>query len=120
MNANRHIKARLYLDDVRRCPVGWTPARSVAEAIEVMERYDVIEASLDHDLGACDACLKTEPQATANLHCRHVPDGKAFVRWMIENDRWPRTKPTVHSMNPYGAKAMREDIDRYWHEPNDS
>ena len=108
------ISVRLYLDDVRKCPVGWTLARSVAEAIRVMERFDVAEASLDHDLGACASCLAHDPQAAATLHCAHVPDGYAFVLWMAERGCWPREKPRVHSMNPVGRAAMTQAIDRHW------
>ena len=35
------------------------------------------------------------------------------IRWMVENDRWPGLKPTVHSANPIGRKNMRDMINRY-------
>ena len=112
-----HITARLYLDDVRPCPVGWTCARSVAEAIEIMRKWTVVEASLDHDLGACGDCIARDSHAAATLHCDHVPDGRAFVRWMIATGCWPARKPVVHSANPSGAAAMRSMIDAHWRAP---
>lgn len=111
------VEARLWLDDVRPAPVGWTRATTVAEAVYAMERFKVVEASLDHDLGACKHCLAKGGEAAATLHCPHVPDGYAFVQWMAEHGRWPAAKPRVHSLNPSGAAAMRQAIDRHWHPP---
>lgn len=108
----------LYLDDVRPCPVGWTVARSVKEAIAVMEGYMVTEASLDHDLGACSECIDNVPDAAVGLHCPHVPDGQEFVRWMTATGVWPSVKPRVHSMNAKGAAIMRSMIDKDWKPQN--
>lgn len=48
---------KLWLDDRRRAPAGWTRAYTVAEAQAHLQTGAVDEASLDHDLGACDACM---------------------------------------------------------------
>lgn len=111
------IEVRLYLDDVRKCPFGYTLARSVAEAIAVMKAWNVTDASLDHDLGACSECIAADSHAAETLHCDHVPDGRAFVKWMIATGCWPRRKPTVHSANPSGAAAMRSMIDQHFEAP---
>lgn len=117
-----HVTVRLYLDDVRPCPVGWTLARSVAEAIEVMKRWTVVDASLDHDLGACDECLKREEvaalAATGAFLCPHIPNGMEFVRWMKRTGEWPTNKPTVHSANAGEAPRMREEIEAHWRPMN--
>jgi hypothetical protein len=42
---------RLWLDDIRPCPDGYLHARSVNEAIKLLEAHDCEYASLDHDLG---------------------------------------------------------------------
>ncbi len=42
---------RVYLDDEREPPEGWTRVRRPAEAIALLETGDVAELSLDHDLG---------------------------------------------------------------------
>lgn len=111
---------KLWLDDERNPlhhdKVGWVWVKTVDEAIALVERtVDEWEAaSLDHDLGACDPCVELARTDQEARGCTHVPSGYAFVRWMIENGRWPATMPTVHSMNPIGAKRMREDIARYW------
>jgi hypothetical protein len=103
---------KLWLDDERPAPEGWLRARSVEEAIYIMGysrfsptkserefpyRENFEACSLDHDLGMGDD-----------------NDGIQFVDWMVENGIWPKTKPTVHSMNPAGRKRMERTIDRYW------
>ena len=45
---------RVYLDDERPCPPGWTPARWPDEAIDFLKTGNVTELSLDHDLGDDD------------------------------------------------------------------
>ena len=42
---------RVYLDDIREAPEGWTRARTAEEAIALLETGEVEEISLDHDLG---------------------------------------------------------------------
>lgn len=41
----------IYLDDLRDCPEGFTIARTVDEAIRLIESNEVDALSLDHDLG---------------------------------------------------------------------
>lgn len=114
----------LYLDDMRPCPVGATLARTVAEAIAVVQaaidRGDAWDAaSLDHDLGACQPCLDQIDFYVAGVmpYCEHVGTGQTFVRWMIDTGTWPRERPTVHSMNPDGRRRMEEEIARYFSAP---
>ena len=45
---------KLWLDDRRPAPAGWTRAFSVAEAQALLKTGQIEEASLDHDLGACE------------------------------------------------------------------
>lgn len=42
---------KVYLDDERETPDGWTPVRWPEEAIELLKSGCVTEISLDHDLG---------------------------------------------------------------------
>lgn len=119
---------RLWLDDLRPAPVGWTWAKSVAHAKQLLRDSDVVEASLDHDLGACEGCTRREEARRGDTardqawdgmmpHCTHVGTGYDLVQWMAETGRWPRSKPRVHSMNLVGAMNMRAAIDRYWGRP---
>lgn len=43
---------KLYVDDIRACPEGWIPARTVTEAIRTLATLPIQEVSLDHDI-AC-------------------------------------------------------------------
>lgn len=86
----------VYLDDERETPPGWHRCYHVHEVVALIKAGEVRKLSLDHDLGDGE---KT------GLH---------LVIWMIENNRWPREKPTVHSANPVGAMIMREQIDRWF------
>jgi hypothetical protein len=115
---------RLFLDDIRSPPddggSAWTVARTAEEAKAILVSSVVVEASLDHDLGDCEECLKAWPAPQyrrVTSTCRHKMTGYDLVKWMAEFDRWPTTKPRVHSANPAGAASMIATIDRYWHEP---
>ena len=111
----------LYMDDVRRCPVGWTVARTVEEAQRLLTT-GVDRCSLDHDMGACAACIASgahvgdmaTPETTFLFWCSHTMDGTKLVRWMVETGTWPTQKPTVHSMNPSGRKRMEQLIDTFF------
>lgn len=108
---------RLFLDDVRNPPDDgggpWTVCRTVDEAKAVLLAGPVEEASLDHDLGQCDACRSD----VGPMHCPHVPDGRDLVAWMVAEKRWPRLKPRVHSQNGLYGPEMRATINMYWPAP---
>ena len=108
-----HDGMKLWLDDERPAPVGWTWVKTTDEATAHLAAGGVAEASLDHDLGACDGCLSA---GCSRCGCLCHRDGSWFVRWMAETNCWPRQKPVVHSANPVGAKYMRDVIDRYFEE----
>lgn len=120
----------LWLDDVRD-PInfnreGWWWVKTVEEAKKALLTGEIENASLDHDLGACDACMdgltpwgwlvRTNGQSMP--HCEHVGDGTQLCNWMAETGNWPKTKPSVHSANSVGRKRMQGIIDRYW-EPSE-
>jgi hypothetical protein len=102
---------KLYLDDIRECPfVGWTVARDVDAAMAAVREAiaagdEWTHASLDHDMSV--------PQTMGYMEADNVPTGLHFVDWMIQTNTWPTYKPAVHSMNPVGAKRMRDAIERY-------
>ncbi len=116
---------KLYLDDLRTCPAGYTLARSVEQAIQRVEMAKSVgepfeAASLDHDLGACEDCLDTESHwknEGAMPYCDHVGTGLTFVDWMTSTGNWPLTRPAVHSMNPSGKFRMQRAIERHFVQP---
>ena len=110
---------KLWLDDRRPAPAGWTRAFTVAEAQAFLQTGGVNEASLDHDLGACESCmggLSVDEWAEAHdwdmPQCEHLGTGYTLCVWMEETGHWPKQKPTVHSMNHKGSARMQAIIDK--------
>lgn len=125
---------KIYLDDVRTTPEGWTRCYKVEEVQELMRNNVVTHMSLDHDLGAsylCHDCYDVGTPWETQLQCKDgctchchkdgipldFPTGYDLVKWMAENDIWSVNKPIVHSANPAGRINMMATIDRYWHPP---
>lgn len=85
---------RLWFDDVREPKlIGWTWAKSVEQAKEVLSEGYVVEASLDHDITGEGS---------------NPPNGNDLVRWMINNlppTKWP-SKIIIHSHNSAGTELM--------------
>lgn len=109
----------VYLDDMRAGPINtdggvligdaaygfswpdwhnWIICRSVDQVKILLHNGLVDNLSLDHDLG------------------QDLPTGYDLVKWMVENDCWPKGDITIHSANPVGAKNMKEMVDRYFYE----
>lgn len=110
------MSVNLWLDDVRPAPQGYTWAKTAKEARDLLATGAVVEASLDHDLGGEITTITASGIAVAGMIESLTPDenGTALVRWMVETGHWPAKKPRVHSMNPVGARAMREMIDGHY------
>jgi len=114
------ITINLWLDDIRPAPPGWIHVRTDQEARQYLMRGVVRAASLDHDLGACEACMGgrsaeqwlVESEMTQMPNCEHFGTGYTLVCWMEETGHWPAEKPTVHSRNPAGRAKMQAAIDR--------
>ena len=113
------LRLKLWLDDRRPAPSGWTRAYTVADAQRYLATGLVEEASLDHDLGACDACmggLSTREWLETNDYdmptCEHVGTGYTLCLWMEQTGHWPAKMPEVHSMNTVGADRMKAIIRR--------
>ena len=135
---------KLWLDDVRPAPLGWTWCKTVAAAQALLMTGSVEEASLDHDLGMDAIIDQLSPEGRASLmslngagwamseeddgilllHARklmriraisaELTTGYDLVRWMEDTGHWPRQKPKVHSANPAGAHAMRAVINQHY------
>lgn len=116
---------KLWLDDYRTAPDGWRWVKTVADAQLLLATGMVEIASLDHDLGACEACMggKTpdewliETDFRTAPHCTHVGTGYDLCLWIVETGHWPQQKPNVHSQNEVGAARMRAVIDRWFGHP---
>ena len=95
MNCERR-GLRVFLDDVRPAPDGWTLVHWPSEVIALLEAGDVEELSLDHDLG------------------HDTITGYDVLTWIEEavalrGFRQPPTI-TVHSSNAVGRDRMERAI----------
>lgn len=94
---------KIWHDDIRKPPEGWTWARTNDEAKALLLANDVEEISLDHDLGM----HKVDPDTpNAELYAgSSEDDGMKLVQWMCEHKKLP-PKITIHSWNTGGAQRM--------------
>lgn len=85
---------KLYLDDIRIGPDGWTTIRNVFNLMNILEqRDDVTHLSLDHDLG--------ENQKTGY-------DVLCWIEEKVFNGQMTNVPVlTIHSANPVGRDRMK-------------
>lgn len=85
---------KLWLDDVRPAPDGWTHVKTAEEAIAALATGMVEAASLDHDLGPSDAGTGY--------------DVLVWVEKAMAERAWygPLPRLHVHSANPVGRNRM--------------
>src|SRR5574338_972354 len=88
---------KLWLDDVREAPEGWTRCYTAEDVIDVLIRgwENIEEISLDHDLG------------------EGVRSGYDVVNFIEAHIHSYRVKPPIlriHSANPVGRKNMEAGI----------
>ena len=86
------------MDDLRACPEGWTPARTVTEAIRLLATMPVDEVSLDHDIIA---------------DCTHRPSRPMSMETFEPVARYialmnPRPTVRIHTANPPAGERMAE------------
>lgn len=89
---------RLWHDDERPAPEGWLRAVTNWDAKDILMREEVVECSLDHDLG---------------FH-KGAETGLDLVEWMVQNDKVPE-RVTIHSWNPDGARYMAARLNYFGH-----
>ena len=96
---------KLYVDDLRKCPDGWTLARNNTEAIRLLATGYVTEISIDHDI-----CTPFSGELSAGVRRRLEIGQETFecvaqyIAIMPESMR--PTKINFHTANPSGAAKM--------------
>lgn len=94
---------KVFLDDERQTPEGWTRTTSVEETIQILRTRQVEYLSLDNDLGSLD----------------HRTEGYNVLNWLEEevfNDpSFPIPEIMVHSANASRAHSMRIAIQKLNH-----
>ena len=99
---------KLWLDDVRPAPQGWTLARTAAEAIDLLKVAlnigdEIEEISLDHDLGADPA--DGIYARGASEHC-----GCEVVEFLVNRRPFVRQDIRIHSWNGTEAWKMARTL----------
>lgn len=100
---------KIYLDDLRRAPVGWTRVKTAEACIARLKTGRVEELSLDHDLAEEHY---VEGSGYMSSPAYKEKTGMAVVEWMIANKVWP-SSIVLHTMNPIGRENMRLAIERH-------
>jgi len=96
---------RLFCDDLRICPEGWTLARTNTEAIRLLASGYVSEISIDHDI-----CVPNVEFIKESVRKRLAMGEETFqpivyyICLMKPEDR-PK-KITIHTANPAAALRM--------------
>ena len=90
---------RVWLDDIRNAPGGWTRTYTVAQTLELLRTGQVCEISLDYDLP------ETDPGHTGD-------EVLVWLRNALIRRRIAAPVIHVHSINPYGAGKMAYMIGR--------
>jgi hypothetical protein len=90
---------KLFLDDERNTPEGWTRVYTVAEAIAYLSTRQVTHLSCDNDLGSLET----------------AEEGFNVLNWleeMVFNDpTFPVPEITVHSSNAARVKSMLATVE---------
>ena len=95
---------KIWLDDLRPVPQGYEGAKSVNEAIALIEEaekagIDIEVLDLDHDLGD------------------YYTDGGDAIKlldWLAEHETFYPVE--IHTANPVGRENMERMLARYWGE----
>ena len=88
---------KLYVDDIRIAPEGWTQAWNADEAVEFLETGTVAELSLDHDLG--------DPDALTGY------DIMCWLEAMMYEEKFSLPEINFHTANPTGRDNMQACLD---------
>ncbi len=93
---------KVWLDDVRPAPAGYTLCKSVNVAIKTIEQAEkdgeeIELIDLDHDLGD---------------YFSDGGDGIKLLDWLCQRGTFYPVK--LHTMNPVGRENMYRVITRYW------
>jgi len=88
---------KVYLDDERATPDGWTRTYTVAETIGLLQIAEVSHLSLDNDLGEGE------------------PEGHTVLTWLEQqvfyDPSFPMPIVSIHSANPVRVAYMKRVLD---------
>lgn len=98
---------KLWVDDIRPAPEGWTRAETISEAINIIETFGEIisHISLDHD-------ISIPVKVGGRWYNRPSPDtfkvvAKYYGEWYKNKHHVGEPVVTTHSSNPDGRKEIQ-------------
>ena len=94
---------RVYLDDMRTTPDGWTRAYWPNEVIELLKSGKVKEISLDHDLG--------DAQGRVMGNERTGYDVLLWIEEKVFTEGFNPPKIKIHTANISARKKMKSAVD---------
>lgn len=99
----------LYVDEARPCPPGWTPARTINEALEVLATQAVAVVSLDYDIDLVVEVEVPSRRGTKKIRAdaRSPETWAAVARYLALMPADARPTVQYHTANPAGEAAMR-------------
>lgn len=101
---------KLWVDDIRKEPEGWARARTVTEAIRLIDTAMPEEISLDHDISYKVSIGHGDPRPFAAPET-FEPVAR-FIAWRYHQEGWS-PKITLHTANPQGAQRMNHILLAY-------
>lgn len=105
---------RLWIDDARPAPPGWTLAQNFEEAVVLLAQGTAVEASLDYDLYlvAEDALPSGIALARVDNQAKTGLDVALWIEDAVTNGRIPALALRCHSTNPDGHRLITAVIER--------
>ena len=107
---------KLWLDDVRKPPKGWVWAINYDEAVSHLMTGEVVEISLDHDLGM--EVIGNHKNILIGVESQTAKTGYDVACWIEEEVYEGRlTAPIMycHSANPVGKGRINQVITKVNH-----
>ena len=98
---------KLWIDDVRPAPKGYTWVRSVNGAIDIILEYS---NKLNFDMEMEDQIELINIDHDAGIYAQYGGDYIRLLDWLEETGR--NYPIHIHSMNPVGVANMRAIIER--------
>lgn len=103
---------KLYIDDIREAPEGWTLVRTISEAVNFIARYfnEIKEISIDHDISfevRVNGIYRPFPSPDSFEAVAH------FIGLSWRDALYTTPKITIHSANPDGCSAIKSIL-RYY------
>ena len=116
---------KLFVDDVRACPNGWVLARTVTEAIRLIDTQVVEEVSLDHDI-ACRLVTGQEHTSNETFEpvARFISSWNSEIPWTggIGSEK-DLIRVRIHTSNFVAGRKMADilgiEYDHYLYDEKD-